>query len=135
VLERARAAYEADVQPLRELATDRLIGRDEFVARRARLEAERAARASSRVDLEATLGTFRHLADVFDELEDVADRRRLLGTCLNRGGGAWRGAGAARAGVPAVDRARRRPGGRPGAAGERSRFGCRGGSGWAAGRS
>ncbi len=115
----AQATFEADVQPLREqqeaarhrldrvraksaalleLAEDRLISKEEFTARRARLEsecvaaeaelgqldAELTARSSSQIDMGALASSLKHVADVYDELVDIADRRRLLGTCLNR---------------------------------------------------
>jgi hypothetical protein len=86
------------LDPLLELAEDRLITKHEYAARKARLEVERAgleaelptldgeiaARAVTTVDVEATMRGLRRLGDVFDELEGVVDRRRLLATCLNR---------------------------------------------------
>jgi site-specific DNA recombinase len=83
---------------LLELAEDRLVTRQEYAARRARLEAERAslegelgrleseiaARSATSVDVEATARGLRRLGDVFDALEEVVDRRRLLATCLSR---------------------------------------------------
>ncbi len=50
----------------------------------ATLEAEIGARRASVVDVEATVRGLRRLGDVFDELDDVVDRRRLLGRCLSR---------------------------------------------------
>ena len=74
------------------LAEDRLIPKQEYAARRARLEGKRAgleaelatldgeisARAVTTIDVEATMRGLRRLGDVFDELEGVVDRRRPL---------------------------------------------------------
>ncbi|MDA8217217.1 MAG: recombinase family protein, partial [Dehalococcoidales bacterium] len=93
-VERVRSRIES----LLELAEDRLISKQEFAARRACLESERAdleaqlatieaemmARAASAIDIEGTVRGLRHLGDVFDELEDTSDRRRLLASCLDR---------------------------------------------------
>ncbi len=115
----AQATFEAEVRPLLErreaatraverltsrldalleLAEDRLVTKEEFAARKARLEGERAARqaeltmieaeiaarSSSVIDVEATARGLRRLGDVFDELEGTIERRALLATCLNR---------------------------------------------------
>jgi hypothetical protein len=114
----ARATFEAVLQPLverrdqasrelervgirldslLELAEDRLVSKQEFVSRKARLKAERTAferdlaaaepeigARTASVIVGATVRGLRRLADVFDELDDVKDRRRLLGTCLSR---------------------------------------------------
>ena len=83
---------------LLELAEERLITKQEYAARKARLEGERAtvdgelgtiedeiaARAVAAIDVAATMQGLRRLGEVFDELLDVTDRRRLLATCLNR---------------------------------------------------
>jgi hypothetical protein len=90
-----RAGNRSDA--LLELAEDRLINKEEFAARRARLEGERAIlqselatievgiaeRAAKVIDVAATVRTLRRVGDVFDELDEVVDRRRLLATCLN----------------------------------------------------
>ena len=99
----AAAAKELDrlrarLDTLLELAEDRLISKQEYANRRGSLEGERAAleaelaaletdltaRTASAIDIEGTLRGLRHLGDVFDELEDTRDRRRLLATCLHR---------------------------------------------------
>jgi site-specific DNA recombinase len=93
-LERVRGRLDA----LLELAEDRLIGKGEFAARKPRLETERTAlerelatleaeigaRSATVVDVEATVRGLRRLGEVFDELDDVVDRRRLLASCLSR---------------------------------------------------
>ncbi|GIW07553.1 MAG: hypothetical protein KatS3mg060_2358 [Dehalococcoidia bacterium] len=100
---RAEAAAELEritnrLESLLELAEDRLISKQEFAARKAHLDGERAAlegelaaieaevaaRAVTAIDVEATMRGLRRLADVFDELRDVVDQRRLLATCLHR---------------------------------------------------
>lgn len=83
---------------LLELAEDRLVSKQEYAARRARLDADQAslegelatlerdiaARAATSIDGEATMRGLRRLGDVFDALDDVVDRSRLLATCLRR---------------------------------------------------
>ncbi|HEY3078730.1 MAG TPA: recombinase zinc beta ribbon domain-containing protein [Chloroflexota bacterium] len=80
---------------LLELAEDRLVSKQEFAARKARLEAERTAlegdlaategeieaRTETFIDAGATARGLRRLGEVFDELGDVRDRRHLLATC------------------------------------------------------
>ncbi len=104
LLERREAATRAverltsRLDALLELAEDRLLTKEEFAARKARLEGERAARqaelamveaeiaarSSSAIDVEATARRLRRLGDVFDELEGTVERRALLATCLKR---------------------------------------------------
>jgi Recombinase zinc beta ribbon domain len=103
IARRAQASAELEriagrLGSLLELAEDRLVTKQEYAARRARLEAERAAleselaaleadiaaRAATSIDAEATMRRLRRLGDVFDALDDVVDRRRLLATCLSR---------------------------------------------------
>ncbi|GIW07539.1 MAG: serine recombinase [Dehalococcoidia bacterium] len=93
-LERLASRSEA----LIELAEDRLIGKPEFGARKARLDEERMAtaeelatverelraRAATAIDLAGALAGLERLSDIYDELEDVSERRRLLETCLHR---------------------------------------------------
>nr|MDA8218529.1 recombinase family protein [Dehalococcoidales bacterium] len=85
-------------QALLELAEDRLITKAEFVDRKERLEGERQAwedelagveaeleaRAATAVDIEGTLASLRRLSDVYEELEEVSEQRRLLEICLGR---------------------------------------------------
>lgn len=83
---------------LLELAEDRLISKEEYAARKARLEGDRealeerlngldaelAARADTTVDIDGVVAGLRHLRDVYDVLEDVAERRRLLASCVSQ---------------------------------------------------
>jgi site-specific DNA recombinase len=83
---------------LLELAEDGLITKGEFASRRSQLaeegnelvreiahiDADLRVREESAIDITQTLGSLRHLRDVYDELDEVADRRQLLRTCLNR---------------------------------------------------
>jgi chromosome segregation ATPase len=85
-------------EALIELAEDRLLGKAEFAARKARLDEERTAteeelatvegelraRAATAIDLAGALAGLERLSDIYDELEDVSERRRLLETCLHR---------------------------------------------------
>jgi transcriptional regulator with XRE-family HTH domain len=103
IARRAQASAELEriagrLSALLELAEDRLVTKQEYAARRARLEAQKAAleselptleddiaaRAATSIDPEATMRSLRRLGDVFDALDDVIDRRRLLATCLSR---------------------------------------------------
>jgi hypothetical protein len=86
------------LEALLELAEERLIGKPEYAARRAQLEAELdtlraahaevgrdiAARAQPGAELRGVLATLERLLDVFESLEDIGDRRRLLQQCLSR---------------------------------------------------
>jgi hypothetical protein len=85
-------------ETLLELVEDRLIDKEEFARRRGRLAEERAAaaaelraleaalraRADTAVDLGGTLSGLARMSDVYDELDEVGDRRRLLEACLGR---------------------------------------------------
>lgn len=98
VATRALEHLTSRLDTLLELAEDRLITKDEFTARKARLEGERASReaeltmieaeianrAASAIDVEATMQGLRHLGEVFGELEGTLERRALLATCLSR---------------------------------------------------
>ena len=89
---------ESRTQALLELAEDRLITKAEFVERKERLQGERQAwedelagvaaeleaRAATAADIEGALASLRRLSDVYDELEEVSERRRLLEICLGR---------------------------------------------------
>lgn len=97
-IDREQEQVRARLDALMELAEDRLISKQEFAERRARLQGELTsldgelatiedefvACAASAIDVEGTLGSLRHLGDVMDELEDTSDRRRLLASCLSR---------------------------------------------------
>jgi recombinase-like zinc beta ribbon protein len=86
------------LEALLELAEERLIAKPEYAARRAQLEAELdtlraahaeverdiAARAQPGAELRGVLATLERLLDVFESLEDIGDRRRLLQQCLSR---------------------------------------------------
>jgi site-specific DNA recombinase len=83
---------------LLELAEDRLIDREEFRRRKTSLDEERAeamqqlaaadatmaARPLTATDVEATLASLRQVSDIYGELEEVSERRRLLQACLDR---------------------------------------------------
>lgn len=98
VLAREMERFEHWAQALMELAEDRLIDKGEFAARRRKREGERAAtaqelaaidaelgaRAVATVDVDTALRSLGRLSDVYEELEEVAERRRLLETCLDR---------------------------------------------------
>jgi hypothetical protein len=89
---------ESRIRPLLELDEDRLITKAEFAEREERLEGERQdwedelagvaaeleVRAAMAADIEGTLASLRRLSDVYDELEEVSERRRLLEICLGR---------------------------------------------------
>jgi hypothetical protein len=97
-LVRERGRLDRKGARLLELAEDGLITKEEFAHRRSQLaqegnelareiaqvEADLRVREESGIDITKTLGSLRHLRDVYDELEDVADRRQLLRSCLNR---------------------------------------------------
>ncbi|MPZ50970.1 MAG: hypothetical protein GEU75_17000 [Dehalococcoidia bacterium] len=96
---RDRERLERRTTVLLELAEDRLIGKDEFVQRKAHLDRERTetakelasvevellhARNASSVDIGVTLESIRRMSDIYDELEEVAERRHIVETCLDR---------------------------------------------------
>ena len=86
------------LQALLELAEDRLISKAEFADQKgllederrtwgdelASVEAELEARGTTAIDIEGMLDSLRRLSDVYEELDEVAERRRLLETCLSR---------------------------------------------------
>lgn len=46
-------------------------------------ERELRARAATAIDLAGALAGLERVSDIYDELEEVAERRRLLATCLH----------------------------------------------------
>lgn len=97
-LVRQRERLASRGQVLLELAEDRLVAKEEFVRRKAQLdgeiteasrqlaavEVELAGRTPTARDAEVTLASLRRLSDVYDELEESGERRRLLQGCLCR---------------------------------------------------
>jgi hypothetical protein len=57
---------------------------DTLRAAHAEVEREIAARAQPGAELRGVLATLERLLDVFESLEDIGDRRRLLQQCLSR---------------------------------------------------
>jgi hypothetical protein len=97
-LTRQLERLESRAQTLLELAEERVIGKEEFAARKLQLEAERAAgrtklaamdaeiaaRAGRGIDIHASVRSIGQLSDVYAELDEPAERRRLLETCVDR---------------------------------------------------
>jgi len=95
---RERERLDRKGRALLELAEDRLIGKEEFAERRARLDADRAGVTAELASAEAALaapsgpsgeppamlGEIRCLSDVFAELAETGERRRLLTTVIDR---------------------------------------------------
>ncbi|MDQ6673271.1 MAG: zinc ribbon domain-containing protein [Chloroflexota bacterium] len=89
---------ERRLEALLELAEERLIGKDEYATRRTQLEAELialhaaqheaeqeiAARAQPGEEIRGVLASLERLLDVFESLEEIGERRRLLQQCLSR---------------------------------------------------
>jgi len=89
---------ERRLEALLELAEERLIGKEEYATRRSQLEAEHtalhatqreveqeiAARAQPGEEIRGVLAGLERLLDVFESLDEVGKRRRMLHQCLSR---------------------------------------------------
>jgi hypothetical protein len=89
---------DARARTLLELVEDRFIGKQEFAARKQHLEAEQLAaradlsavdaeidaRSARNIDMPSAVRSIARLIDVYTELDEPAERRRLLEASLDR---------------------------------------------------
>jgi hypothetical protein len=97
-LNRQLERLDSRAQTLLELVEERVIGKEEFAARKQQLETQRAAahadlaavdaeiqaRDARDIDIQGSLRSIARVSDIYAELEEPAERRRLLETCLDR---------------------------------------------------
>jgi site-specific DNA recombinase len=97
-LSRQIERLESRARTLLELAEEKVIGKDEFAARKRQLELEGAAararsaaieaeieaRGTRDADVYGALSSMHRLSDIYAELDEPTERRRLLETCVDR---------------------------------------------------